>query len=148
MSTDAPLAPGRGHETRDVRIRPIVLAFVGLGIVALIVQVVTYFMLAGFTAQDERRSLPASPLAATEGRKAPPEPRLQIAPRDDLRRLRARENALLDGYGWVDRGAGVARIPIDRAMDLLAQRGLPATVPTPASGAVGTKPQAGAEGSR
>ena len=82
MSTGAHLAPGAGHETRDVRIRPIVLAFVGLGIVALIVHVVTYFMLAGFTALDERRSLPASPLAATEGRKAPPEPRLQISPRD------------------------------------------------------------------
>jgi hypothetical protein len=32
----------------------------------------------------------------------------------------------LSSYGWVDREAGIVRIPIDRAMDLLAERGLPA----------------------
>jgi hypothetical protein len=37
----------------------------------------------------------------------------------------------LNSYGWVDQQAGIARIPIDRAMALLAQRGLP------------TRPQAG-----
>ena len=41
------------------------------------------------------------------------------------------EEQTLNSYGWVDQQAGVVRIPIDRAMDLLAQRGLP------------TRPQAG-----
>jgi hypothetical protein len=36
---------------------------------------------------------------------------------------------LLQGYHWVDQNAGVVQIPIDRAMDLLAQRGLPARSP-------------------
>jgi hypothetical protein len=40
--------------------------------------------------------------------------------------MRAAEDKILNGYGWVDREHGVARIPIDRAIDLLAQRGLPA----------------------
>jgi len=52
-------------------------------------------------------------------------PRLQISPKADMEVFRAREEAELNSYGWVDRTAGVARIPIDRAMDLLLQKGLP-----------------------
>jgi hypothetical protein len=51
----------------------------------------------------------------------PPLPRLQSDAASDLAAERAREQGLLDGYAWVDRGAGVARIPIGRAMDILAQ---------------------------
>ena len=48
----------------------------------------------------------------------PPEPRLQTNPREDLSELRASEDELLDSYGWVDKNAGVVRIPIDEAMKL------------------------------
>ena len=54
-------------------------------------------------------------------------PQLQLAPRDDLRAFRAREDQLLNSYGWIDKTAGVARIPISRAMELLIERGLPAS---------------------
>jgi hypothetical protein len=123
---------GGGHESRDIRIRPIVAAFVGLAVVTVGVLPLVYVLLRVFTASDLARSAPASPLAASYGRQAPPEPRLQIAPRDDLRRLREREEALLHGYGWVDRDTGVARIPIERAIELLATRGLPAEAAPPA----------------
>jgi hypothetical protein len=56
----------------------------------------------------------------------PPEPRLQEHPREDLSELRAREDEILSSYGWVDRNAGVVRIPIDAAMKLTLERGLPA----------------------
>ena len=56
----------------------------------------------------------------------PPMPRLQSAPITDLKDMRAAEDQILSGYGWVDQQHGVVRIPIDRAIDLLAQRGLPA----------------------
>ena len=56
----------------------------------------------------------------------PPEPRLQIHPREDLQDLRASEDAILNSYGWVDKNAGIVRIPIDEAMKLILQRGLPA----------------------
>ncbi|HEV2330417.1 MAG TPA: hypothetical protein VGY56_16670 [Verrucomicrobiae bacterium] len=39
--------------------------------------------------------------------------------------LYAGQNQKLNSYGWVDRSNGIVRIPIDRAMDLLMQRGLP-----------------------
>lgn len=55
----------------------------------------------------------------------PPGLRLQITPEADLQALRAREDARLSTYGWVDRSGQVARIPIDRAMALTAERGLP-----------------------
>ncbi len=51
----------------------------------------------------------------------PPEPRLQSDPAPDLAAERAREQAQLDGYAWVDRDAGIARIPVGRAMDILAR---------------------------
>jgi hypothetical protein len=54
----------------------------------------------------------------------PPAPRLQIDPHADLARLRAAEAARLSSYGWMDRPSGVVRIPIERAMQLTAQRGL------------------------
>ena len=52
-----------------------------------------------------------------------------------LKNLRATEDASLTTYGWVDRDTGVVRIPIERAMDLLAERGLPTgpETPTPSS---------------
>jgi len=56
----------------------------------------------------------------------PPEPRLQTNPRGDLRALRDQEDELLNGYSWADKSAGVVRIPIERAMQLTLERGLPA----------------------
>ena len=71
-------------------------------------------------------SRPTYPLAAGQETRLPPEPRLQTDPRGDLRELRAHEDAVLSTYGWVDKAAGVVRIPIDEAMRITAQRGLPA----------------------
>jgi hypothetical protein len=43
----------------------------------------------------------------------------------DTADLHIREDLLLDNYSWVDRSKGTIRIPIERAMELIAQRGLP-----------------------
>jgi hypothetical protein len=43
----------------------------------------------------------------------------------DVADLHAREDLLLNNYSWVDESQGKVRIPIERAMELLAQRGLP-----------------------
>lgn len=60
-----------------------------------------------------------------DARRLPPEPRLQSSPITDLKEMRAAEDKILNGYGWVDHAHGVVRVPIDRAIDMLAQRGLP-----------------------
>ena len=54
-----------------------------------------------------------------------PEPRLIVTPAADLEELRAREDEELKSYAWIDRKSGIVRIPIERAMELIVQRGLP-----------------------
>ena len=56
-------------------------------------------------------------------------PLLQVKPEEDLRWMTTHNAQDLDGYGWVDRAKGVVRVPVDRAMDLIAQRGLPPVSP-------------------
>src|SRR5262245_39527346 len=51
-----------------------------------------------------------------------PEPKLQVSPQGDLQELLLQENKILSTYKWIDRDQGVARIPIDRAMQLFIER--------------------------
>lgn len=55
----------------------------------------------------------------------PGSPQLQTSPEQDLAALRAQENRQLRMLGWVDRNAGIARIPIDNAMWAMVSKGLP-----------------------
>ncbi len=115
-----------GYEHRDVVFRPIVRAGLGLFAATIGVFVFMLWLFGYFAAREAQLSPAVNPLAGSYGRQLPPEPRLQTAPIQDLRQLHAAEDAVLHAYGWVDRGAGTVRIPIERAMELLAQRGLPA----------------------
>jgi hypothetical protein len=54
-----------------------------------------------------------------------PEPRLESTERTEIDPFRMREEKTLNSYGWVDEKAGLVRIPIERAMQLVAERGLP-----------------------
>jgi len=57
---------------------------------------------------------------------SPPAPGLEAQPGQDLAAYRDFEQVKLSTYRWVDRQAGLVAIPIDRAMDVVAQQGLPA----------------------
>ena len=113
------------HEESDVNILAIFGFGGGLMAVAFVVFLVIY-VLFGFFDGRERLSAPAEYPLAAQAPKEPPEPRLQTNPREDLRELRAVEDEILTTYGWVDKNAGVVRIPIDAAMKLTLERGLPA----------------------
>jgi hypothetical protein len=117
-----PAPPGVGHEHTDANTRPILIAGIGLALGLIIVCALMLGLYDVFAAREARLSPPANPLAAAEGPRLPPQPRLQVHPVKDLRELRAAEAAILDHYGWVDRSGGVVRIPIRRAIDLLAAR--------------------------
>jgi len=111
------------YERRDMSAR-----VVGTFLAGLIGTVVVVFLLMGwlfdyFQSSVARRDVPVSPLA--EARQVPPAPALQVNPRQDLKVMRGEEDALLHSFGWIDQKAGTVRIPIDRAMKLLAERGLP-----------------------
>ena len=54
-----------------------------------------------------------------------PEPRLQTAPHDDLLRIQEKDRNFLRSYGWMDREHRIVRIPVDRAIDITLEKGLP-----------------------
>jgi len=127
-----------GHETQDVSIGPIVKFGVGLAIATALVSLAMWGLFRYFEAGQDRRQEPVAPMVAANLKRTPREPRLEPDPLAPRLAARAREDALLTSWGWVDRNAGVARIPIDRAMELLAERGLPAPRPM-----VAVTPEAG-----
>ena len=118
--------PGVGHEESDANIRGIFAFAAALVVVAVIVHVAMWLLLRFFDVRADRQDRIDYPLAVEQERRLPPEPPLQTNPREDLQNLRTSENETLASYGWVDRNAGVVRIPIDVAIKLTLQKGLPA----------------------
>ena len=106
-----------GHEPMDVAARPVLAAAIGLVVVLLLVAGGQLLLLRHYA---ERVPEGATPADAVAEPRTPPEPRLLVDPRSALLELRAEEDALLHGYAWVNREAGLVRIPIERAIEVLA----------------------------
>lgn len=133
MSSREPKGPG--YELRDVDFRRVAIAGIALIVGSLLALVAMAFTFKYFAAREAESQPPRASLVAPPSDALPPEPRLQTTPFDDIRTLRAAEDAELGTYGWIDRKAGIARIPIDRAIEILAERGLPSRPSGPAVGA-------------
>lgn len=92
------------------------------------------FLMWGYSSRLRDRLVAADPPppALPEARRphSPPAPRLQTEFTGDVERLHQIEEQLLSGYAWVDRSAGRVRIPIERAMELVAAGERPATEST------------------
>ena len=121
--------PRPGHETSDANIRNLIIFGVGLSLLVIAGLLVGGIVLHYFVGH-QGLGPPASPFENV--RTLPPEPRLQVAAPKDLEQYKAAQDQILNNYGWVDQKAGVVRIPIDRAMDILLQKGLPVRGATPA----------------
>ena len=113
------------YESYDQRIRPIVTFTIALAAITLLVLWMMKATSIAFTREALEGSRPIHPLADATKPEIPPEPRLQDAPAIDLEVFREREEKRLSTYGWIDRANGVVRIPIERAMELVAREGLP-----------------------
>jgi hypothetical protein len=126
----AHLNPPRDHERSDVSVR-IVLIFAGTMVISALFIILFAVWLYGFLERYQKGAVPPTMFTspASPPQELPPAPQLQISPQMDLEQFRAAEEARLNSYGWVDRQNGVVRIPIDRAMDLIAQQGLPVANP-------------------
>jgi len=112
------------HEPGDVNAN--FLAKFGVGMAFLIV--VFLFGLWGLFAYLAKRAAEVEPARAVTWNQAgqkPPEPRLQSNPVEEYQQIRAEEERVMNHYAWVDPDKGTVRIPVDRAMDLIAQKGLP-----------------------
>jgi hypothetical protein len=117
-----------GHEERDTNIRAILWFAVSLVATLVVVLLVVNWVFRAFPKPEAEIS---APLSAVPGAVAqlPPEPRLQVNAPEDLKKLREEEDSVLNSYGWVDKQKGIVRIPIDRAIEILARRGLPPLKP-------------------
>lgn len=113
----------RGYETRDVNFRPVLWASFGVSVAVVTFFALMWLMYVSLNAREERESAPAHALATVYGRSEPPVPNLQKDPAADFEALQHESGEILSTYGWVDRPAGVVRIPIERAMELALERG-------------------------
>jgi len=143
MSNETNNSGHGSYERSDIGVSAVLYFLLGLAVAMLLV----YFVVDGIYHYLDKRfeaeQTPVSPLvsnAPADTRHIPekyhgnyeqylkenfPTPQLEVNERTELNDERLREENTLSTYDYIDKNAGTVRIPIDRAMDLLAQRGLP-----------------------
>ena len=124
--TKHPNAPHAGHETTDINVWAVGKFAIGLVIVCVVSLLLLFGLLKFFQSREE-----TSVANTVEPVKLFPEPQLQKTEILDLKALHAEEDKLLNGYAWVDPKQGIVRIPVDRAIEVLAKRGLPSRSEVP-----------------
>ena len=125
-----PSSPGGGpplhREPSDVGARGLLVFSISLlltvGGIMLVAKVVLDRLVAS-------RPQPVAPVAAVGPSLLPPAPRLQVSPAEDLREMRQREEREMASYAWEDRPAGFIRIPLERALEIVARQGVPSWSP-------------------
>lgn len=121
-ASDAAIAAG--HELSDIKTRSILIVAIILAVGSAAVSAVLAAVMGLYgTRERQAGSLRPTRFADTAGQF--PNPRLQGNPAGELLRMRAADHAALESYGWVDRPAGIAHLPIERAIDVVAEKGLP-----------------------
>lgn len=113
------------HEGSDVSIRALGIFLAALAVTMIVTGALMVGLFDVFLDEAEKADVSPSPLATSGEPPAPPGPLLQVAERLDLRLHRESQEKLIHETGWIDRDAGVVRIPIDRAIELTAERGFP-----------------------
>jgi hypothetical protein len=123
MQTGSNNHPVHDHEHSDAPVGLLAKFLAGLVIVSILVVGV----LAGLwrVYAEFYKESSTSPWAGP--RELPPGPRLQTAPVIDLQEYLQREQQRLNSYGWVDQSTGKVHIPIEKAMEMIVQRGVPST---------------------
>ena len=133
-----------GFEREDLSTRGVFAFMIGLGTVGLVIYFIVVGMYTFLDNYERSRMTTASPLVTSKGAmsrvvtqadmdkafKDNGAPMLETNERGQFRDFLLNQENQLNSYGWVDEKAGVAHIPIDRAMELTVQRGLPVCPPT------------------
>jgi hypothetical protein len=143
-------AGGPGYEKSDASIP----AMLKSGVVLALVLIVAFVGMK-WTLDYFQKSQPLGPPASEVKTPPVPEqgPMLQVQPHQELVDYCNGQEQQLNTYGWIDKTSGVVRIPVNRAMELTLERGLPIraanAVPAGSSGAhqVGTMEAPLAQGS-
>lgn len=109
---------------REINLRGIVYAVVGLVAVTVAVHLLIWGLIKGFSRFDTKRDPIPPPMAEANKQPPPPGPRLQTTPSLDLLKIRQDEDRRLHRAGGIDERQGTAHVPIDMAMEVIAGRGL------------------------
>ena len=112
-----------GRELADVSISSLIHQGIYLAVVCVAVWIAMMVMFKVFMNRLDAGDAPVSSLARPAGQ-LPPEPRLLTNEPVNLEQFRTQETQRLQGYGYIDQAAGTVHVPIDRAKDLLLQKGL------------------------
>jgi len=130
-------------ERRDVNVFQITSFGIGLLISVLVAVFAMWALFVFLAKREDARNVPMPQKMSEERQTLPPEPRLSgvavengkivkpVYPRVELKELRDDEDAILNNYAWIDPNAGIVRIPIGEAIDMVAKKGLPSK-PSPA----------------
>jgi hypothetical protein len=122
--------PGSSYEHTDASVGVMVKFAFWLIVSAIIVHVGLGLMYELMIRQSaERVETKQYPMAVNQPPRLPAAPQLQQIPSKELYDFRTKENEELRSYGWVDKDAGTVHIPIDDAMRLILERGLPSREP-------------------
>ena len=113
-----------GHEQKDVDVFSLFTVALFLFLSGVIIFVVVWGMVHYFKFHEPAKTAGQANIPVTKAGEFP-KPRLEVKGSADLTKLRAAEEADLNSYGWVDQKSGTVRLPIDRAMQLILERGLP-----------------------
>jgi hypothetical protein len=127
-----------GHELTDLSPKSVALFAIVLALTMVAAVVVTAALFYRFYKVEIANQTAPSPLSYT--REPTPGPKLAVNPGQDLQTMRAAENSVLNSYDWIDKDKGTVRIPVDRAIEILAQKGLPAR-PQESGKTIEEKPQ-------
>jgi hypothetical protein len=123
---------GSTYEHTDANVWVIAKFGIWLAVTAIIVHLGIGLLWRGLVDQATETNEQQYPLATSIDPKLPPEPRLQQYPRDEVYTFRLNEEEKLHSYGYVNKEAGIVRIPIEEAMRLTVERGLPSRTEDPA----------------
>ena len=116
-------AAAPGYETQDADARGVFHFLVILGIVLGVTALACWGMFRYFKAHAVEGAASESPFADT--RQVPLGPQLQVNPRQDWVNYREEQRKSLETYQWENRSAGIVRVPIEKAMELLVKKGVP-----------------------
>ena len=134
-----------GFEHEDLGTRPVFGFLLSLGVSGILIYYVSWGIFYFLDAYDKKNQQNRSPLIQTESNTRQvqaqkiqrfPEPRLEENERTELDGFRYNEEEKLNSSGW-DQTSGIAHIPIEQAMQMIAQRGLSTT---PKAGTVPVAP--------
>ena len=133
--------PSASYDHTDLGSRGIFVFLVGLALTVAIVHIVIYGFVRVYEHYQPQGMVRTEAITEPTAQVGPmgdptahfPYPQVQPDPVGDMNKFREAEELELNSAGWVDQRAGIAHIPIERAIDLVAQRGLPVRPAPPQS---------------